>query len=259
MRNFASFCKLKRSALLAIIAVLTFGVPFGVIFAQTMQSGSYKIISDSVNVGGSDTSSSTNYKIGDTLGELGTGDSSSATYFMHAGFWQMQSSYISITSPSDLALASIGGISGDNTEGTLSWDVLTDNATGYSLNIKTLTIPALASPEDSFADYTPAGADPDYDFSIASTESAFGFSPEGTDVNARFKDNGVACNTGSGETSGKCWDGLSLADQTIAGSTSSNHPSGTTTTVRFHAESGSAHIQTAGSYSASIVVTAVTL
>ncbi|MFA6520403.1 MAG: hypothetical protein WCT44_02220 [Candidatus Paceibacterota bacterium] len=224
-----------------------------------MQSTTYKIITDSVNVGGDDNSASTNYIIGDTLGELSSGDSNSANYYMHAGFWQMQSSYISITSPSDLALTSIGGINGENTEGTMSWTVLTDNVAGYSMSIKTLTSPALASAEDSFDDYAPAGADPDYNFSIATSVSEFGFTPEGADTNSRFKDNGSSCNTGSGETSAKCWDGLSLVDKIIAGKSSSNHPSGSTTTVRFRAESGSAHIQTSGAYSASIVVTAVTL
>lgn len=228
------------------------------LFAQVMQSGTYKIISDSINAGGVD-SVSTSYNLGDTLGEVGTGDSNSSNYYMHAGFWQMQGSYLSLSSPADLALANMGGIAGGASEGTVAWTVITDNNAGYTMNIETTTMPALASALDSFADYTPSGADPDYNFSIPSSDSTFGFSPEGTDVNARFKDNGLVCNTGSGETSAKCWDGLSTTPKTIAGKTSSNHPSGSTVTERFRAETGSSHIQTSGSYSASIVVTVLVL
>ncbi len=240
-----------------LFALLFTALP-GAILAQVMQSTTYKIQSDSINAGGGDSTSSL-YKLGDTLGEAGTGDSNSTNYFLHAGFWQMQGSYISISSPADLALTPIGGISGEGSEGTMSWLVTTDNTAGYSMTIETTTTPALKSALDSFADYTPAGSDPDYNFSISPTASAFGFSPEGADVNTRYKDNGSACNTGSGETSAKCWDGLSLSVKTIAGSTTSNQPGGTTTSVRFRAESGASHIQTSGAYSASIVVTALTL
>lgn len=257
---------LKKRSTVVFLILFSFLIPPFSTSAETMQSATYKIISDTVNVGGLNSSSSTNYKLGDTLGEVGTGDSNSANYYLHAGFWQMQQSYISITSPTDLTLTSIGGFEGSGDSlysvGTMSWTVITDNLAGYTMSIKTTTTPALiaAGPVvDSFADYTPAGADPDYTFSIPTNTSEFGFSPEGTDTNSRFKDNGSACNTGSGETVAKCWDGLTLTEKTIAGKTTSNHPSGSTITTRFRAETGTAHLQISGDYSASIVVTAVTL
>jgi len=245
-----------------VLIILFFSIslfPLYKIFAQVMQSGTYKIQSDSINVGGKDTSSSTSYKLGDTAGELGTGDSNSANYNLHAGFWQMQESYIALSSPSDLALTAIGGLNGEASEGTMSWLVTTDNLAGYSMSIESVTSPALTSGSDFFDDYTPAGADPDYNFSILATASAFGFSPEGIDVNSRFRDNGLACNIGAGETSTKCWDGLSTTPKNAFQRTSSNQPGGSTATVRFRAESGANHIQPAGSYSAPIIVTAITL
>ncbi|MFA6000427.1 MAG: hypothetical protein WC783_05675 [Candidatus Paceibacterota bacterium] len=245
--------------ILTILLGLVLVVPLYRALAQPMQSATYKIQSDTVNVGGKDISTSSNYKLGDTAGELGTGDSSSSNYIMHAGFWQMQESFISLSTPSDLALTAIGGIAGEASEGTISWTVITDNLAGYSMSIQSVTSPALTSGSDSFADYTPAGADPDYNFSINPTTSAFGFSPEGVDVNTRFKDNGSACNTGSGEVVAKCWDGLSTSPKDAFLRTSSNQPSGSTATIRFRAESGPNHIQPAGSYSAPITVTAVTL
>ncbi len=249
---------LQKKKLTVIILSLFLIIPLYTIFAETMQSSTYKIISDTVNIGGQ-SSSSSNYNLSDTLGEIGTGNSNSSNYNLHAGFWQMQESYIAITSPSDLALSSIGGISGESSEGTLTWQVTTDNLAGYSMNIKVTTTPALTSATDSFEDYAPAGADPDYDFSISSIISAFGFSPEGVDTSDRFKDNGSACNTGTGEVQAKCWDGLSTSPQTIFQRTTSNHQTGSTATVRFRAESGADHIQTSGSYSAPIIVTAITL
>ena len=258
MKFLNSFFKIKANYSLVIFLSILFLVPSYNLVAQVMQSTTYKIQSDSINVGGAP-STSTNYNLNDTAGEIATGDSNSTSYYMHAGYWQMQGAYISITSPSDLTLSSMGGISGGSSEGTTTWTVTTDNIAGYSMTIAASTTPALKSSLDSFADYAPSGADPDYNFTNGVGSSTFGFSPEGTEVISRFKDNGSACNTGSGETSAKCWDGLSTTSTTMAGSTSSNHPSGATVTVRFRAESGTSHIQTAGNYSATITVTAITL
>ena len=147
--KFENFIKKRRVKILLFVLVLI--MPLYKIFAQTMQSGGYKIISDTINTAGED-SASTNYKLYETLGEIGTGNSNSTNYNLHAGFWQMQESYIAITSPSDLALTSIGGISGEASEGTLTWQVTTDNLAGYSMSIESLTSPALTSPDDSFND-----------------------------------------------------------------------------------------------------------
>lgn len=228
------------------------------IFADYMQSNSYRMQSDSLNFGGLE-SNSGNYKLNDTLGEIATGDSNSASYKMHAGFWQMQSSFISISDPTDLVMTSMAGLSGGSSEGTMSWTVLTDNKAGYSMTIAASTTPALKSAQDSLDDYTPAGSDPDFNFSIPSTTSAFGFSPEGSEALPRYRDNGFACNTGSSETTGKCWDGLSVTPKAIAGSSTSNMPSGSNITVRFRAESGADHIQSSGQYSVNIIATATTL
>ena len=251
------FAKSNRIVVLTLFVISSFVFSKNIL-ADYMQSSTYKMESDNLNFGGV-SSSSTTYKLSDTLGEVGTGDSNSLNYYLHAGYWQMQESYIAITSPSDLALPAIGGITGEGSEGVVSWQVTTDNVAGYTMDVKTTTTPALASALDSFADYTPSGADPDYNFSISSSTSAFGFSPEGSDTDSRFKDSGLACNTGSGEVSGKCWDGLSTSSKIIASKTSSNHPGGSTVDVRFRAESGASHIQISGNYSATIIVTAVTL
>ncbi len=258
MKALHSFIKSRNARFICFVIIILISIPSRSILAEMMQSTGYKIESDSINIEGKN-SSSTSYILDDTAGELSTGDSNSTNFYMHAGFWQMQESYISISTPSDLALTSIQGLSGGATEGTLDWLVKTDNVAGYTMTIASSTTPSLQSGSDSFADYAPSGGNPDYTFTNTAANSSFGFSPEGTEVTQRYKDNGSICNTGSSEASGKCWDGLSTTPKTIAGSTTSNHTAGNTTTVRFRAESGASHIQTSGDYTVSIIITAMTL
>lgn len=228
-------------------------------FAAVMQSDNYKIQSDSINIGGI-LATSTNYKLEDTVGEVATGESTSASYKLKAGYQQMQEIVISITSPSDVTMSpSIGGVAGGTGNGSAVWTVTTDDPAGYSLTVKASSSPALSLGSDSFADYTLAGANPDYSWSVASSDSEFGFTPEGNDIIQKYKDNGSACNTGSGDTADKCWDTLSTSAKTVAQSSSANHPSGTATTIKFRAESGSSHIQVNGAYTATTTVTATAL
>jgi hypothetical protein len=248
----------NRKNLLALLVLFGMALPARMLVAQVMQSGTYKMQTDSINIGGQ-SSSSASYQLNDSVGEVGTGNSSSGSYDLHAGYWQMQETYLAISAPADLALDPVSGIVGGGSEGTITWNVTTDNIAGYSMTIASATSPALASSHDSFADYTPAGANPDYNFSIATTSSAFAISPEGVDVATRFKDDGTTCNTGALETSGKCWDGLSTTPKELMNRASGNHPSGSNNTVRFRAEVGEDRIQTSGNYSAVITVTVTTL
>ena len=227
--------------------------------AYVASSTNYRIQSDSINTGGA-TSSSATYNLEDTIGEIGTGTSTSATYNIHAGYQAMQAdAYISLSSPSDITLTSFTNTAGGSSASTASWTVITDSSAGYTLSIKASTNPALKSSSDSFADYTPSGAVPDYNWTVGSSASAFGYSPEGDDVASRFKDNGSICGTGSSETDNQCWDGLSTSNTTMAQGSSSNIPSGVATTVRFQAEAGASKNQAVGSYAATITITAVAL
>jgi len=194
----------------------------------------------------------------DTVGEVATGDSSSASYNLSAGYRQLDNSYISISVASDLVLPSLGGIAADESTGNVSWTVITDNPAGYELAVKTQSEPSLSSGNDFFEDYTPDGGTPDFAFSVDSTTSAFGFSPEGDDVVTAYRDNGAVCGVGSGDTNNACWDGFATTTKTISQDTSSNQPSGTQTTLSIRAANGVNHIQSAGEYSAIITVTATT-
>ena len=111
----------------------------------------------------------------------------------------MQESYIAISSPSDLALTPIGGINGEASEGTMFWQVTTDNSAGYSMSIKATTAPALTSGTNSFADYVPAEPTLIIIFLSFLPHRLLDFLRKELTQNVRFKDNGIICNIGYGE------------------------------------------------------------
>ncbi len=224
-----------------------------------MSSANYKIPADSINIGGRDDSSSATYRIKDTIGEIATDESQSASFKLKAGYQQMAVEYvISISSPSDVSMTpAIGGVTGGVGNGQAVWTITTDNPIGYSASIKASANPALQSGANSFANYTPAGANPDLNWLIASTDSEFGFTPEGSHIIQKYKDDGVNCNTGALDTLDKCWYYFSTTDENIAYSSSSNQPTGAATTVKFRAQSGTSHLQVEGNYTATITMTAV--
>ncbi len=245
-----------RKGILLIISIL-YIVPLA--SRAAMSSTDYKIGIDSVNMGG-DYSTSTSYSIQDTAGDVATGNSTSTNYAMNAGYQQMYTSYISISSFSTNTLPSMSGFTGGIATGTISTLVVTDNPAGYSLSVQASSSPALTDLNGaSFADYDPSGGAPDFSFTIPTSASAFGFSVVSPDVVSRYDNNNSACNTGSINTAFTCWDGFSTSQKIIAQSSFSNQPNGATTTLDLEAEIGSTQLQDSGAYSASLILTAVTL
>lgn len=225
------------------------------VLAYVASSTNYRLQSDSVNMGGG-LSTSTSYRMEDTLGEAGTGTSSSATYRLKAGYQQMQETSIAVTIPGNITLApAIPTTGGGVANGQATWTVITDNPAGYTASIRASSSPALVSGANSFADYTPATANPDFLFSVAAGASEFGFTPEGVDIVQRFLDDGGACNASSGEVTDRCWDALSTTPATVASRATANHPAGTSVTIKFRAESGAANVQPPGEYQATTTMT----
>jgi hypothetical protein len=171
----------------------------------------------------------------------------------------MTDNTISITSPSDVTLSSLGGVSGGTSSGSAVWKVTTGNPGGYVLYVNSGTNPALKNNDAFFANYTPSTANPDFSFSVANTDAEFGFSPEGDHISARFKDDGVTCNTGTADASDMCWDAFSTTPEVIAQTNAQNSPGGTDTTIKFRAFIGNNKIQDSGTYTATITVTALAL
>ncbi len=229
-----------------------------VLLAYVMQSGSYRIQSDSLNSGGG-LGTSTNYKTESTVGEVGTGFGTSTNYRLSAGYQALSANYIALSNTVNITLPSIGGISGGTSQAQSDWVVVTDDPAGYQLSVTATTSPALKSASSSITDYLPVGAAPDFTFTYGAASSTFGFSPHGNDVIARYRNNGTLCNTGSTDTTDRCWDGLSTSSKTISLTSTANQPVGATTSIKYQVGIGTNKIQDAGTYTASVTVTAIAL
>jgi len=229
------------------------------VLGYVMSSPNYKMQSDSLNEAGTRQTSS-NYISQDTIGEISTGMSSTTNYGLYAGYQQMQESVLSLSFTATAALSpSIGGLSGGQANSSTSITVLTDNAAGYTLSVQASTSPALATSSYNFSDYTAAVSNtPDYAWQVEASTSEFGFTPKGSHVVQKYKDNGTSCSTGSNITDNACWFGFSTSSGNIAQTYTANHTAGTVTTLYLRAESGSSYVQVAGSYRAVIIVTVIT-
>ncbi len=246
-------------AVLSIFLLVLLLSMLGLASAQVMTSTNYEIQSDSVNFGGG-YSSSSNYVLESTAGEVGSGVASSTSYSLYAGYQQMQETYIAVSSTGDVILSpALPGLTGGTSSGAVSVHVLTDNPAGYSMSMEAATAPAMQGPFDTIADYVPVGAVPDFVFTTDPADAHFGFSPEGSDIAADFRDNGTICGVGSGDVVDRCWGGLSVAPQTIAETAVPNHPVGATTTIRFQVGIGGGTAVTEGAYTATTTVTVVPL
>ncbi len=226
--------------------------------AQEMLSNNYRIQSDSINFSGG-FSSSSNYVLESTAGEVGTGEIDSSSYSLKAGYQQMQEVYIAITGAATVSMSpSIPGVTGGNAYGSTTVTVTSDSSSGYALTIAAEDSPAMQKGADTIADYVPVGI-PDLDFDTGAADAHFGYSPEGSDIVQRFKDNGAVCNVDSLDTSLSCWDGLSTSEETISSDSGPNHPAGATTTIQFQVGVGGSVVQAAGVYTATTTLTALPL
>lgn len=224
-------------------------------------SSGYRIVTDTISVGGL-LSTSTSYSMESSISPIGSGTGTSTSFSLQSGFLSMAESYLAVSTPANVSMSpEINSTGGGTGNGSTSWTITTDSSGGYSLSIRSSTAPALKSATDSFPNYQPVvNGTPDYNFRTGAGADFFGFTPEGSDITSLYKDDGISsCNTGSSDTTDKCWDSILTSDKTFANGTSSNHPTGTATTVKFRAYVGSSITKTAGSYTATIIVTALAL
>ena len=251
---------IKKQAIVFALFLMFIGVNS---LAYVASSSSYIMQFDSINIGGANSTTS-NYIMEDTAGEIGAGNSSSSVYLMHAGYQNLNEQYISVSAGSDLSLSGVYASAGGTSTASKTITVNTDNPGGYSLYIKAQNNPALscisggcAVGVDAFDNYTPAGAVPDYDWSIDSSVAEFGFTIDGTAASDFFKDAAGTCGSGGTDNTDKCWYPLETTNRLIAVSSSANHTQGQTTSLKFYAQIGSSKTMNLGIYSAAIVLTAV--
>lgn len=149
---------------------------------------------------------------------------------------------ISFLTPSSNVTMSpaLAGITGGTSNGSTYVRVLTNNASGYNMtltasssggmigNAQGGSIPALVP--------TVAGV-PNYAFAtMAANLAGFAYTVEASttgEVTQSFRDNGSACNTGSGETVDSCWLNATSGPMLIVNRSSETAASGATTTIKF--------------------------
>lgn len=259
-----SFVKNTSISTLVTIMVLLSVSGISAVSAAVMTSSSYSIQNDSINFGGAQ-GNSASYKVEDTFGEVGTGDSSSASYNLYAGYQQMDVvSDITMSAAADVTMSpTLGGITGGTSNGSSATTVTTSGSAGYALYIKASSSPAMqGNSQGDFIDNFTTGVAgiPDFFFLVGSTQAVFGFTPEGTDVAAKYRDDGGgACNTGSSDTVDRCWNAVSTSNELIATRATSNSPAGTVTTIKFRIELGSSTFTVEDTYTATTTLTAVAL
>ena len=222
--------------------------------AAVMQGTTYSIEFDSINTAGRNSTSS-NYRIEDSLGEVATGYSSSTNYSIHAGFQQLEESTISISAPADINLASLTLTKNSAVSGA-TWSVITNNSAGYALALTASTTPALKGNAgrafNDFSTSTPSTW-------IVSNNYVFGFSVYGADVNTSTYGTDTDCISVADVPSGSLkWRGFYGTNSIVVVNDYSSAPlPGSDTTMCVATEQNGVFVPS-DTYTAIITATAVT-
>jgi hypothetical protein len=160
---------------------------------------------------------------------------------------------ITITTPSDVTMSPNIGVSANSSIGTATWNVKTNHATGYKLEVNASAAPAMVrSGGGSFADY--ATGTPTTWAPTASTYQ-FGFSAFGTTVPTATWGTGASCGSAGTPTATLKYAGFTVAPIQIATQGSVTTPSGIDSTVCFAAAQNGVYAPS-GTYTANITATA---
>lgn len=253
----------KNVKMLAIVIVASFflidtGYP---LLASVRSSNNYKIQSDSINSGGGDGMTSGNYIYRDSVGEVSSGLSNSAAYKLKAGYRQMDETYLTVVSPSDILLApSIPGITGGIASGDATWTVITDNSAGFNMKVKASGETGMFQSNDwYFYPYSPTTAgSADYNWTAPSAGSAeYGFSltaDTSLDADTPFRNDGGDCGTGANNTDKQCWYNFSTSDLQVIYRSIRTDAAGEAEKINFKAQSNSQFLEE-GYYDSYIIVT----
>lgn len=153
------------------------------------------------------------------------------------------------------------GVGADTSIGESSWIVRTNNVTGYQLDVKANTNPALkhSNGSDNFADYTEATTGTPETWSVASGDYEFGYSVYGGGVDTNTWGTGTSCGTNTTiSTNNLKYVGLSTTDKKVAETSTYTPNTGVQTNICFAAEQNNVYAPS-GTYTATIIATATTL
>ncbi len=162
---------------------------------------------------------------------------------------------VSITSPSNSNMSTALGVAQNSANGTTTWNVKTNSATGYTLTVQATSTPAMNSTTtpNSIADYQ-TGA-PNL-WVATSGQAYFGYSSFGTDVPTGTWGTGSLCySTPNGTSTTLKYKGFTTSGVQIASRSSTTTPSGVDSVVCYAVEQNNTYIP-AGNYQATITATA---
>lgn len=228
-------------------------------YAQTTRpkATNYQMPSDVQAVGGGEAAKSTLYKLDDTIGEANVGPSGSTNYTLTAGYRQaVADAYISMACTPTVNLGTLT-ITGQKT-GNVSCTVITDAEAGYALSWAvrtgsggTNTGYLISELENTIAPFHPSVAGTPETWSVANNDARWGgrLSSTSTDTDSKWGTDGGSenyLNVGTGS-------------YTVVSRASRTSVSGSSEVFQFRAEIGSAKIQPAGTYQATVVFTASAL
>jgi hypothetical protein len=167
---------------------------------------------------------------------------------------------ISISDGAAVTMAPNISVSANGSIGSSSWTVITNGANGYSLSVNDSTDPALKSASDSFANYTEAVAGTPEVWSVPSGNKEFGYSAYGTDTSTGTWGTAASCGAAGVPSGTQKYVGFEATPtQKIIATRATVTPfAGITTTICFAAEQDGI-FAAAGTYTATITGTAVTL
>ncbi|MEI7690784.1 MAG: hypothetical protein WCI63_04120 [bacterium] len=223
-------------------------------YAFSMDSSNYQIEEDSINFMG-EPSSSLHYKLNESGGEVGTGESTSSHYVLGAGFWGAAQSTISISGSSVINMGDISGTGFSSlTTNSGTWNVKTDNDTGYTLQWRAQNV-NMVSGSDTLGPFVPTvGGTPNTWSGMPNTVSWWG-GHLGKDSTTTDTAKWGTLDTYAG---GK-WLNVGTSDYSIVSRPSSTTTSGDNEVIYAGAEVGTNKIQPTGTYSVIVILTAIAL
>lgn len=225
--------------------------------AAVMQGGQFQVTEDALDLAGG-LGVSERYQAVDSAGGVAVGSGASENFTAQAGYTpNAEPVFIALSGVAPVIMDTpIGGLSGGESDGSLTVTVTTDNFAGYQLSIASEDAIAMQGTAGVIQNYTPDNTAETLVFTTASTDAHFGYSVFGTDATTDFISDGSACGTGV-STRGFCWQGLSTSTVVVAEGVTANIPNGTDTEILYRVGIGNEVMQLPGTYVATTTITAL--
>ncbi len=167
---------------------------------------------------------------------------------------------ISITSPSDTSMSRSIGVAADTAVASTTWTVRTNNITGYNLTLKATSSPAMKNNASSTVYVSDFSTTTPTTWSVPSASSSFGFSAYGTDVNTTTWGTGGDCQASAHTPSATLkYSAFTTSTSSVVATRAYTTPYAGIATVVCYAVGQNTYYIPSGTYTATIVATAVTI